>query len=36
MGGITVSGHMNEVENRVVLNAAADVEGYELYWLHSN
>ena len=31
MGGITVSGHMNEVENRGGSATAADVEGYELY-----
>ena len=31
MGGITVSGHMNEVENRGGSSTAADVEGYELY-----
>ena len=31
MGGITVSGHMNEVENRGGDSTAADVEGYELY-----
>ena len=31
MGGITVSGHMNEVANRGGDSTAADVEGYELY-----
>jgi len=30
MGGITVAGHMNEVENRGGDSTAADVEGYEL------
>jgi outer membrane protein OmpU len=30
MGGITIAGHMNEVENRGGSSTAADVEGYEL------
>ena len=30
MGGITIGGHMNEVENRGGDSTAADVEGYEL------
>ena len=30
MGGITIAGHMNEVENRGGDSTAADVEGYEL------
>ena len=30
MGGITIAGHVNELENSGGVATAADVEGYEL------